>query len=77
MDAKGKQLELSTFQNFGKSEITGYKKVDKNSKTFIDFIWYKLCAKHKEAILAYPALIELNLLLHEFEWLLMKPVKGY
>ena len=60
MAAKGNKIESSTFQKYGKSEITGYKTVDKNGKTSINFIWCNLCAKHKETILAYPTLIEMS-----------------
>ena len=56
MAAKGKQIALSTLQNYGKSEIIGYKTVDKNGKTFVNFIWCKQCAKHKETFLADPTL---------------------
>ena len=60
MAAKGSKIELSTFQKYGKSEITGYKTLDKNGKVFVDFIWCKLCAKYKETILGDPTLIELS-----------------
>ena len=60
MAAKGNKIELSTFQKYGKLEITGYKTEDENEKIFINVIWCKLCAGHKEAILAYPTLIGLS-----------------
>ena len=56
MATKGKRIEFSTVQKYGKSEIIGYKTEDENGKTFVNFIWCKLCAKHKETILANPAL---------------------
>ena len=38
MAAKGKKIELSTFQKCGKLEITSYKTVDENGKTFVNRI---------------------------------------
>ena len=54
MAVKGKKIDFSTFQKYGKSEIFGYKTVDENGKTFVNFIWCKLLAKHKETILVDP-----------------------
>ncbi len=56
MAAKGNKIEISTFRKYGKSDIIGYKTVDENGKTYVNFIWCKLCAKHKEAILSDPTL---------------------
>ena len=56
MAAKSDKIELSTFQKCGKSEVAGYKTADENEETFVNFIWCKLCAKHKGTIFAYPTL---------------------
>ena len=39
MAAKSNKIELSTFQKYDKSEVAGYKTVDDNEKTFVNFIW--------------------------------------
>ena len=51
MAGKGKKIELRTFSSYGKSEIIGYKTIQEEGKTYVNFIWCKVCAKHKDAIL--------------------------
>ena len=52
MTGNGNKIELSTFEKYGKSEIIGYKRVEENGKSLVNFIWCKLCVKHKDSILA-------------------------
>ena len=51
----GNKIEFSSFQKYGKSEIIGYKTVDEKAKRLLNLLC-KLCAKHKETILADPTL---------------------
>ncbi len=52
MAAKGSRIEISTLRKYGKSEIIGYKTVEENGRTYVNFNRCKLRAKHKEAILS-------------------------
>ena len=52
MAGKGNKIELSTFEKYGKSEIIGYKRVEASGNTLVNFIWCKLCVKHKDSTLA-------------------------
>ena len=51
---QGLSVEFSTFECYGKNAIIGHKKVERNEKTFVNFVWCKLCAKHKNIILSNP-----------------------
>ena len=51
----GISVELYTFEKYGKSAIIGHKTIDKDNKTLVNFIWCKLCAKHKTVILSNPS----------------------
>ena len=51
MDAtKGNSLALSTFLSYGVTDIIGYRSIEKDLKTVVNFVWCKLCAKHKDII---------------------------
>ena len=54
----GNRVEVSTFLSWGKSGIIGHKtEVDSsNSKVYVNFIWCKVCAKHKGRIENNPSL---------------------
>ena len=51
----GISVELYTFEKYGKSAIIGHKTIDKDNKILVNFIWCKLCAKHKTVILSNPS----------------------
>ena len=52
--SKGQAIELVTFKNYGKESIIGSKTEERKGKTFVTFVWCKLCAKHKTVILSNP-----------------------
>ena len=58
MAAKGNRVELSTFLTWSVSEIIGYKTVDNASvsKTYVNHVWCKVCAKNKTKIMNHPSL---------------------
>ena len=50
---KGNKVELSTFENWGKKNVIGYKTEETSSgKIYVNFIWCKVCAKHKSRVLS-------------------------
>ena len=51
----GLSVELQTFERYGKSAIIGHKTSERDGKIFVNQIWCKLCAKHKQIILSNPA----------------------
>ena len=54
--SKGNSVELRTFENysFAKDNIIGFKTEAKGNKTFVNFVWCKLCAKHSSTIYRNP-----------------------
>ena len=51
---QGLSVEFSTFERYTKNDIIGHKKVERNGKTFVNFVWCKLCVKHKHIIILNP-----------------------
>ena len=51
---KGNSVELGTFKNWGHNLI-GYKTIQNKEKTYVNFVWCKVCAKHKNALKSNPA----------------------
>ena len=56
--ASGNKVEVSTFLSWRKSGIIGHKTEVglSNSKVYVNFIWCKVCAKHKSRIENNPSL---------------------
>ena len=56
--ASGNKVEVSTFLSWRKSGIIGHKTEvgSSNSKVYVNFIWCKVCAKHKSRIENNPSL---------------------
>ena len=54
--AKGNSVELKTFKSYGVENILGYKTEEKNGRTFVNFIWCKVCARNKEGFKKHPKL---------------------
>lgn len=50
MATKNHKVELSTFRKWGKCDIIGYKTIKENDRTFVNFVWHKVCAEHKEQL---------------------------
>ena len=48
---KGNRVELNTFLKYGKADVIGYKTENYNGKTYVNFIWCKICARNKNEIL--------------------------
>ena len=53
---KGNKIELKTFQSYGKSDIIGFKSVKEGDRTYVNFIWCKVCEKNKDVILKDPTI---------------------
>ena len=49
---KGNKVELTTFNNWGKASIIGYKTEEENGKIMVNYIWCKVCARYKNQLLA-------------------------
>ena len=56
MAPKGNKIELKTFNSYGKSNIIGYKTIAEEGRTYVNFIWCKVCARNKDAILKDPTI---------------------
>ena len=48
--SKGSSVELSTFLRYQSSDVLGYKTLEKDGKTLVNFVWCKVCAKFKTQI---------------------------
>ena len=48
---KGMIKELGTFLSWGKEEIIGYGTFEQYGKQYVNKIWCKICARHKDIIL--------------------------
>ena len=54
--AKGNSVELKTFKSYGVDEILGLKMEEKDGRTYVNFIWCKICTKNEEGIKKLPKL---------------------
>ena len=50
--AKSNSFELKTFKSYGVDEIIGFKTEEEDGRTYVDFIWHKVCARNEEGILS-------------------------
>ena len=48
--AKGNSVELKTFKSHGVDEILGFKAEEKDGRTYVNYIWCKVCARNEEGI---------------------------
>ena len=51
---KGNQVKLFTFEQWGVSDVIGYKTVENRGQTMVNFIWCKVCAENKDMLSAHP-----------------------
>ena len=51
---KGHQVKLFTFQQWGVSDVIGYKTLENCGQIMVNFIWWKVCAEHKDMLSAHP-----------------------
>ena len=51
---KGNMVSLQTFQIYETNNVTGYKTINIEGKTMVNFAWCKLCVKHKNTIYNNP-----------------------
>ena len=51
---KGSTVELRTFEKYDNGAVLGRKIEVIDGKKMVTFVWCKLCAKHKAAILSNP-----------------------
>ena len=49
-EIKGNSLLLSTFLSYKLTDIIGHKTINKDGKVLVNFVWCKLCAKHKNQL---------------------------
>ena len=49
---KGHRVDVLTFRGWGKENIIGCKKEEENGRTYVNFVWCKVCARHKNQILS-------------------------
>ena len=52
--AKGNSVELNTFKSYGVDDVLGYKTEEKDGRTYVNFVWCKVCARHEEGIKKHP-----------------------
>ena len=50
MEVKGNSIELSTFLEYGLTDVIGHTSLEKEGKTMVNFTWYKVCAKFNNQI---------------------------
>jgi len=50
-EAKGNSVSLKTFLNYGKADIFGYKKENKNGVDMVNKVWCLICSRNKEALI--------------------------
>ena len=57
-DPKGRTIEEFTFKKykFEGNQHIGHKSVEVEGKDFVNFVWCKLCAKHKNVIISIPSI---------------------
>ena len=51
---KGSKVDLLTFKKWGKDGVIGYKTVSIDNREFVNFVWCKVCARNKDALLHHP-----------------------
>ena len=51
---KGYLVSLQTFQTYKANNVIGYKTINTEGKTMVNFAWCKLCTKHKNTIYNNP-----------------------
>ena len=49
---KGNYVNLSTFLGWKKDGVIGYKTEEVEGKKIVNFVWCKVCARYKEALLS-------------------------
>lgn len=52
MASKGNFVKLKTFKSWQKSNVIGYKMMEKEGVTYVNFVWCKVCAKNEAIIRA-------------------------
>lgn len=53
-DHKGSKVDLLTFKKWGKDNVIGYKVEKVNGRELVNFVWCKVCARNKDALLTHP-----------------------
>ena len=51
---KGSKVDLLTFKKWGKDGVIGYETVSIDNREFVNFVWCKVCARSKDALLHHP-----------------------
>ena len=63
---KGSKVDLLTFKEWGKDGVIGYKTVNIDHREFVNFVWCKVCARNKDALLQYPNELRLSTVQSKF-----------
>ncbi len=52
-ESKGSKIDLNTFNKWGKDNVIGYKTIEENGRTYVNFVWCKVCAGNKDSLLSH------------------------
>ena len=63
---KGSKVDLLTFKEWGKDGVIGYKTVNIDHREFVNFVWCKVCARNKDALLQHPNELRLSTVQSKF-----------
>ena len=63
---KGSKVDLLTFKEWGKDGVIGYKTVNIDHREFVNFMWRKVCARNKDALLQHPDELRLSTVQSKF-----------
>lgn len=50
---KGNKVQLATYLKWNVHNVLGHKEIVENSTKFVNFIWCKVCASNKNAVLQH------------------------
>ena len=50
--SKGNTVKLKTFNTWPKTNLIGYKTIEKEGVTYVNFVWCKVCARNEAVIRA-------------------------
>ena len=63
---KGSKVGLLAFKKWGKDGVIGYKTVNIDHREFVNFVWCKVCARNKDALLQHPNELRLSTVQSKF-----------
>ena len=63
---KDSKVGLLTFKEWEKDGVIGYKTVNIDHQEFVNFVWCKVCARNKDALLQHPNELRLSTVQSKF-----------